>query len=72
LRNVAVAVVVELDPDKVQFAANILRLRGIREGALRSGTEEVALARIVLEVGLEALDHSQVTSGVARFIVCLN
>lgn len=69
LGNVAVVVVVELNPDVVGQLANVEGLRGIGEGALGSSSQVVLLASVLGEVGLEALGHGKVTSGVASLVV---
>lgn len=69
LGNVAVAVVVELDPDVVGQLADVEGLGGVGERALGSGSQVVLLAGVLGEVGLEALGHGQVASGVAGLVV---
>lgn len=69
LGNVAVAVVVELNPDVVGQLADVEGLRSIGEGALGSSSQVVLLAGVLGEVGLEALGHGKVTSGVAGLVV---
>lgn len=69
LANVAVVVVVELDPDVIKELADVERLRGIGEGALGSSSEVVPLAGVLGKVGSEALSHGQVASWVASLVV---
>ena len=69
LGNVAVAVVVELDPDVVGQLADVEGFRGVGERALGSSSQVVLLAGVLGEVGLEALGHGQVASGVAGLVV---
>lgn len=69
LANVAVVVVVELDPDVVEELADVERLRGIGEGALGSSSKVVPLAGVLGKVGSEALSHGQVASRVASLVV---
>lgn len=69
LADVAVAVVVELDPDVVEQLADVERLGGVRERALGSGSQVVSLAGVLGKVGPEALGHGQVAGGVASLVV---
>ncbi|KAH6603995.1 hypothetical protein Trco_007441 [Trichoderma cornu-damae] len=62
LADVAVAVVVELDPDVVGELADVEGLRGVGEGALRSGSQVIPLAGVLGEVGLEALGHGKINT----------
>lgn len=69
LANVAVVVVVELDPDVVEELADVERLRSIGEGALRSSSKVVPLAGVLGKVGSEALSHGQVAGRVTSLVV---